>query len=472
MSRLRQRSPDGPVTLLPFLAVLICTMGALIVLLVVVVQQARVKGTQVVEMDPTPPAAAEPPLDLPSTGGLATDPKTIDPPPTLAITVPTAAEVSRAQQERDKYLWELRLLGESRAQTLERLNEKRLELSHLEEHTRRLGAQLDQLQNDARQGADRLADQTDEALQAGLAEVEQQIAATKQQLESARQAAAARRDTFQLVPYTGSRGTTRRPIYVECLPDAVVIQPEGIRLVAEDFALSQSAGNPLAAALRAVREYWLATADDTPRGEPYPLLVVRPGGEAAYGACRQALRSWDDEFGYELIPRSVNLSYPPADPQLALEIEKAIELSRQQQQQLKGFLALQETGGPVYRASRSNGGFVREGGSSKPSGRSGFDGAGFSGAGSPDSSSWGSSSSGSSSSGPSSVASTNSGSNSSGSNSSTTDAFESPGPTEPDWFSPQTAENGNGNGDGDGDGDGLLSQQPSAQRKLPRLRSS
>ena len=37
----KNRSTEASVTLFPFLAVLICTMGALIVLLVVVVQQAR-----------------------------------------------------------------------------------------------------------------------------------------------------------------------------------------------------------------------------------------------------------------------------------------------------------------------------------------------------------------------------------------------------------------------------------------------
>ena len=40
MSRRSRRQSDATVTLFPFLAVLICTMGSLIVLLVVVVQQA------------------------------------------------------------------------------------------------------------------------------------------------------------------------------------------------------------------------------------------------------------------------------------------------------------------------------------------------------------------------------------------------------------------------------------------------
>ena len=50
MSRIR-RQGDGNVTLFPFLAVLICTMGALILLLVVIAQQARVQAAQATRTD-------------------------------------------------------------------------------------------------------------------------------------------------------------------------------------------------------------------------------------------------------------------------------------------------------------------------------------------------------------------------------------------------------------------------------------
>jgi len=44
MMRRRQRDQGDGITLFPFLAVLICTVGSLIVLLVVVVQQAKANG--------------------------------------------------------------------------------------------------------------------------------------------------------------------------------------------------------------------------------------------------------------------------------------------------------------------------------------------------------------------------------------------------------------------------------------------
>ena len=84
---------------------------------------------------------------------------------------------------------------------------------------------------------------------------------------------------YAVVPYEGPNQTHRRPIYIECRDDAVVLQPERIGLTDSDFEGPLGPGNPLAAALRAAREYMLAQRDFDPQvGEPYPLLLVRPEG--------------------------------------------------------------------------------------------------------------------------------------------------------------------------------------------------
>ena len=49
MKRFRTQKTAVGVSLFPFLAVLICTMGALIVLLVLVVQMAHVEGAEVAQ---------------------------------------------------------------------------------------------------------------------------------------------------------------------------------------------------------------------------------------------------------------------------------------------------------------------------------------------------------------------------------------------------------------------------------------
>ena len=415
-----QRSGNAPVTLLPFLAVLICTMGALIVLLVVVVQQARVAGndSETAQADPIPlvhlpgpddvipeavevesnddgtapheaeesnpppwmetsivldesalPAAEELELDTAMPHAALQEPAdtavTEKPAPAATPTPagPTAEEVARAQQERDKYLWEIQLLEEAQQNTQQRLSEKNLELSHLEEHTRRLVAELEQLQETADQATSAHAVTMDQAPSAELPEIEQKVAAKQAELDALRAAVANQRATYRLVPYNGSQGTTRRPIYVECRADTVVIQPEGVHLTPEDFALPTNSGNPLAAALRAVREYWATLETDAKRGEPYPLLIVRPGGEKAYALCRRAMKSWDNEFGYELVSNDMPLDYPEADAAVAETIQHALETAREQQRHMLALVAATRPNqGPIYRASRSGGGFVREGG--------------------------------------------------------------------------------------------------------------
>src|SRR3954471_13995456 len=116
MSRKSGRQQVG-VALFPFLAVLICTMGALIVLLVLLVQQARVDASTV-----------------------------------------TAAQVGGAQAGDSKELrqrledaqWQREVLENSRAEKGEELVNARARLAHLEEHIHRLEAQAKELLERAR----------------------------------------------------------------------------------------------------------------------------------------------------------------------------------------------------------------------------------------------------------------------------------------------------------------------------------
>jgi|GEM_PF-1693156 len=181
---------------------------------------------------------------------------------------------------------------------------------------------------------------------------------------------------YSLVPWSGSGGTLRRPIYVECTRDAVILQPSGIRLGPDDFAEPDMPGNPLDAALGDIREYWLRNRVAGDNGKPYPLLVVRPDGSASYAIARRAMKNWNDEFGYELIAQDLELDFGESDPeldrQLALTLERSREVmakwhERMEQQRLAGQrmqqASRQQLASSGMRASRSGGGFVNQGGS-------------------------------------------------------------------------------------------------------------
>ena len=324
----------------PFLAVLICTMGSLILLLVVIARQARLQAAQIAR-DAAKEAAEE------------------------AV---EKQEDLKAQREMAR--WRIGQLKDSLRETESQLADARLALGHTEDHARRLADQLAQLQAAVGE-LDRLGNQSSQVrseLEAELAQIRARLAEAGRRLAEAQQATAERRNSYAVVPYEGPHGTRRRPIYIECRAEAVVLQPEGVVFDADDFAGPLGSGNSLDVALRAVREYLLRHQgfDREETGEPYPLLLVRPEGIEAYYAARAAMRSWASDFGYELIGDDWQLEFPPPDPQLAAEVAQAVATARLRQQRLiAASPSLSGRKSPAgFVVSPHRGGLVPRGGSS------------------------------------------------------------------------------------------------------------
>jgi hypothetical protein len=297
----RPKDTSPHVSLFPFLAVLICTMGALVPLLFTISRQARLQAQQ---------AAA------------AQDEK-------------IKADV---KSEREMVQWRIEQLQLSRKKTETDIQRARLELGHLEDHSRRLKAKVSEMEKTIGE-----IDRTDggngprrAATTADLEELRKQIAEAERQLAEAKRESEGKKRSYAIVPYEGPNSTHRRPIYLECRDEAVVLQPEGIAFFVHDFEGPMGPSNPLAAALRTVREYLLSQKGFDPQrdGEPYPLLLVRPDGIVAYYAARAAMKSWGPEFGYEFVEADWKLAYQPPDPQLALAVNEAVAQARVIQERL------------------------------------------------------------------------------------------------------------------------------------------
>ena len=273
---------------------------------------------------------------------------------------------AEVQTQREDVLWRIEQWKNSRKQTQSQLADARLDLGHLEDHSRRLRTELERYRNTVTEleNIETAGRQKNGQSQAELQQLRRQVDVARQEVEQARKEVAGRRSSYAVVPYEGPNQTRRRPIYLECVADAVIIQPEGIRLTAEDFAGPMGPGNPLAAALRAARERLLAQREFDPQaGEPYPLLLVRSQGIAAYYAAREAMKSWGCDFGYELVDDDWRLAYPPPDPRLTEVVRQAIASARINQERLIAAAPREypSRSKATYRAS-SNGGFVREDG--------------------------------------------------------------------------------------------------------------
>ena len=333
----RRRRPRGEthVSLFPFLAVLICTMGSLIVLLVLVVEQARAYASSAAARPEHPgtlrqSAASEAAAQARRARAAQQQAAQEKAAQEKAAQEKAAQEREEQLAARDEHLWRAGILQQARQEKAATLQNARLELSHLEAHIRKLESRLEDLQRLLGQTA--LPSSPDaerarlhaEQLRTQLGQLEERAAVKRRELED-------REPEFAIIPYQGPNGTRRRPIYIECTARGVIIQPEGIVLRPSDFEGPMGPGNPLDASVRAIREHW-QRAGVLNDSEPYPLLLVRPDGVFAYAKARAALNSWDDEFGYELVGANMPLAFPfDADPQLEQTLESTISVSRQRQ---------------------------------------------------------------------------------------------------------------------------------------------
>jgi hypothetical protein len=332
MRRSRGSSGDA-VSLFPFLAVLICTMGSLIVLLVVLVMQAKASAVE---------HARQREQDLGK--------------------VREQAEQARLDIEESR--WRIEMLQASREKTAEALEDKRRELSHLEDEIRRLKDQLDQAAAEAQDIESKAGEESlaEKASRERIDELKETLAKAERELEAARKARENEKPSYAILAYDGPNGTRRQPIYVECLEDRIVLQPEGVTFRSEDFTEPITDENPLATALRAKREY-LKDATGDAEGLPYPLLVVRPRGAVSYAAARAAMKSWETEFGYELVEDELPLAYPEKDEKLTKLLEASVDEARARRRYLQS-IAPARFGrrAPALLTASKTGGFVNAGG--------------------------------------------------------------------------------------------------------------
>ena len=340
----RARAQSGPtISLFPFLAVLLCTMGSLLVILVIFSRSAKQAGIAAAEEAEAQAAAA------------------------------TTAERGELELAREELGWRIDQIRGVRDRTAEELARARMQLAGIEETARKLADELEAL---ARTAEALEGDAGDASADDTVVELERKLAEARQELDAAAEKLALRPPAYAVVPYEGANGTHRRPLYIECCIDGVFLQPEGIRLGPADFEGPPGPGNPLASALRAAREYIASAPGESgdPNVQPYPLLLVRPSGVMAYYAARESIQSWGNEFGYQFIDEEWTINYPARDPALAEAEMRAIEESRRRLE----WLAQVRPSKPskpatTYRAATTRGGVVSNGGPSVLGDQSRFD---------------------------------------------------------------------------------------------------
>ncbi len=295
MSKRSRKANDFSPSTFPFLAVLLCTIGALVLILVVTVVHSRASANKVAQAE--------------------------------------YGETLENAKEQSDYLVSISEELQARRERVKKeLERRRRELSHIEDHIERLKDELSKLKSQTEQASSQTAVDELEDKERKIATLEEQLAKKKDELSKIIKERKDKPPAFSIIPYEGPNGTARRPVYLECRADGLVIQPEGIKLTLQELAPPHGPGNPLDAALRVLRTAY--QAKDTTYGittPPYPLLIVRPDGIHTYALARAAMSGWDDQYGYELVEADRDLVFPPGVQGLENELQKSLAIARERQ---------------------------------------------------------------------------------------------------------------------------------------------
>ncbi len=327
----RPARSTNSVSLFPFLAVLVCAMGALIFLLLVTThrirKQAKAQAAQavVVAQEPEPPPEPKPPVVI------AVDPIEPEPQEPAVAPLPQWQPPEKIIIDRDDEVRELISFLAARRDAGRRQIAARQ--ADLESHRQKVVESQTELQQaqarlkalQAAESQDRQALSQREIKQASL---QRQLTELEQKLAKTQKHKAQAATKYSIIPYDGQLGTTRRPILIECSHRGLRFLPEDILLESEDLDGFTVRRNPALAGASALVNYWNRARKprlgEPPEPEPYVLLVVRPSGSLAYYAARKLLGALDHPMGYELVAEDWELDLPQSDPGAVAACRKAV----------------------------------------------------------------------------------------------------------------------------------------------------
>lgn len=357
---MKRRGSAPEVTLFPFLAVLVCTMGSLILLLVTTTRMIRKQAlaeSQAAEVaqtenqleagiialpePPAPFALIAEPSELPPREIASRDkPPELPPLPAPSIPAITPEQVAERELEIQQSLaehaaarnqlqevWQLRV-DELRAQEqmlADQLQSRAGAISKVKSEGDRAQqefARYQQVLDDATRQQQSLNSRLQELEQAAE-QVSGRMRLLEAELEHLEHAPPPRPE-FQIVPFDALTGTVRRPILIECTEDSVIFASEQIQITAAQLSGYAPEYNPLLAGTRALMNYW-AQHDGPDAPLPYVLLVVRAKGTVGFYVARKMLDELGQSYGYELVEDDKPIHWPAADPGATQACRKAVD---------------------------------------------------------------------------------------------------------------------------------------------------
>ncbi len=289
----RRRKNHLKVTTFPFIAVLLCAMGALILLLLIMDRQAKLAARMKVTREAEERAQREKAVRQ-------TEQK---------------HQRQRIEQEKRNRKLRLRQLAQKKAleEELARISlqdaQVSEELNALDKTSRLVSKRLAEEEKKAKQLQEYLARQRvalaqktykTENTHKNLKLAKRQVTKFEAELERLKEAKAAEARSYSLIPYGGRKGDNRKPIYIECRSSGIVFHPEKLALEGSWF----TAGLVKRHLQQRLTKY----------ENPYVFFLVRPDGLESYYLLKDAVGQTDVDFGYELIEQDWILNVSGTGP--------------------------------------------------------------------------------------------------------------------------------------------------------------
>lgn len=155
----------------------------------------------------------------------------------------------------------------------------------------------------SRQGELARQDKLSEAQRTEMARLAQDLELMERTMAELHAARQRQQQTWSVVPYRGKHGDNRKPLYIECASSGIVLHPD--RKAFDDRTTNL-------VEFRAEVERRLAglRAGSGDKRNPYVLLLIRPDGIRNYYETVAALEGLTVDFGYEFIDAGWLLDFP------------------------------------------------------------------------------------------------------------------------------------------------------------------
>lgn len=373
-----RRKSENPISIFPFLAVLVCTMGALILLLLVTTR--RIHNEQMVRLV----AEAERPADESSVeshrGAAEDEADDAAVPATFLISSADVAESDETHMAFTNTLLppprphELRAAADAAQEKVTQLQQQ---ITHVTEQRQRLVRSIEAAKDKLRvagDDADRIESGqtklaglklTHDQLSRELTERQRTLRDLVAELETqskitedaervlkkretalvslrkiAKQQSEAGDDVSAetVIEFTNATGTQRSPIIVDVRETGFRLVPSGVNITSEDMNGFPANDNPLLSTILAVHD---VRQPITVSVRPYVLLLVRPSGSMAFYTAQRVLSEAGIHFGYELLDdeRRIRVSAPETGEKSAAQ--KALLAALERRRRLYGGLLAQ-----------------------------------------------------------------------------------------------------------------------------------